>query len=406
MIVTCIVVAATAAGVSKRFSGFSHVGGIVGTSVSAVFLLTLGLMNAYILWKLYVQLKKVIALQPEEATSEGLKFEGGGCLFRSLKRLFRLIDRPWKMYPLGVMFGLGFDTSSEVALLGISGVEGSKGTGIWLIMLFPLLFTVGMCLIDTMDGALMMSLYVAPMKLGGLENNEAGRAEDEDVDLRETFDAEHLLRLDPKESIQPHVEYPPDIDIEQAKPQIDSKAVSRDPPLSPPIKAKDDPIDTGSSSVHLRAAVADPLPFLYYSFILTTLTVICAMVIGMIQLLTLILNVKNPSGNFWNGVAKAGDSYDIIGGGICGMFVVVGGASVAFYGKWRGWVDAKRERMVNAVQMERQEPINDTPVDTKSGKAVAVVEDVRGFQDREAQRSLAGTQSGSAGHGRDRIRLQ
>ena len=67
VVVTCIVVAATAAGVSKRFNGFSHVGGIVGTSVSAVFLLALGMMNAYILWKLYVQLKKVIALQPEES---------------------------------------------------------------------------------------------------------------------------------------------------------------------------------------------------------------------------------------------------------------------------------------------------------------------------------------------------
>ena len=100
----------------------------MGTSVSAVFLLALGMMNVYILWKLYVQLKKVITLQPEEATSEGLKFEGGGCLFRSLKRLFRLIDRPWRCIPLGVLFGLGFDTSSEVALLGISGVEGSKGT--------------------------------------------------------------------------------------------------------------------------------------------------------------------------------------------------------------------------------------------------------------------------------------
>lgn len=50
-------------------------------------------------------------------------------------------SRPWKMYPLGVMFGLGFDTSSEVALLGIASIQGAKGTSIWLILIFPVLFT-------------------------------------------------------------------------------------------------------------------------------------------------------------------------------------------------------------------------------------------------------------------------
>lgn len=65
------------------------------------------------------------------------------------------------MYPLGILFGLGFDTSSEVALLGISAISASQGTSIWLILLFPVLFTSGMCLLDTLDGALMMSLYTS-----------------------------------------------------------------------------------------------------------------------------------------------------------------------------------------------------------------------------------------------------
>lgn len=65
------------------------------------------------------------------------------------------------MYPVGVMFGLGFDTSSEVALLGISALQASKGTSLWFILTFPLLFTSGMCLVDTIDGALMMSLYTS-----------------------------------------------------------------------------------------------------------------------------------------------------------------------------------------------------------------------------------------------------
>ncbi len=65
------------------------------------------------------------------------------------------------MYPLGVLFGLGFDTSSEIALLGISSVQAAKGTSIWVILIFPVLFTAAMCLLDTADGALMMTLYTS-----------------------------------------------------------------------------------------------------------------------------------------------------------------------------------------------------------------------------------------------------
>lgn len=78
VVVTSIVVAATAAGVSKRFDSFSKVGGIIGTSVSAAFLILLGIMNAYILYKLLAQLRTVIHLQPEDEATEAFKIEGGG----------------------------------------------------------------------------------------------------------------------------------------------------------------------------------------------------------------------------------------------------------------------------------------------------------------------------------------
>jgi high-affinity nickel-transport protein len=151
------VVAATAAAVSKRFSNFSHIGGIIGSSVSATFLLLLGAMNIYILWKLIQQLRILIRTPPEHETP--FQIEGGGILFNIFRKLFKVINKPWKMYPLGILFGLGFDTSSEIAILGISSIQAAKGTSIWLILLFPLLFTAGMCMIDTIDGALMMSLY-------------------------------------------------------------------------------------------------------------------------------------------------------------------------------------------------------------------------------------------------------
>lgn len=92
VIITSIVVAATAAAVSSRFDSFSTVGGIIGTSVSAAFLILLGLMNFYILYKLYKQMQKVLDL-PEGHEDEAWKIEGGGVLFNVLKRMFKLINR-------------------------------------------------------------------------------------------------------------------------------------------------------------------------------------------------------------------------------------------------------------------------------------------------------------------------
>ena len=166
-------------------------------------------MNAYILYKLFQQLQKLIASSPYEGANQDFEITGAGCLFHLFKKLFKIIDRPWKMYPLGVMFGLGFDTSSEVALLGIASIQGAKGTSIWLILIFPVLFTVGMCLLDTIDGAMMMALY---------------------------------------------------------------------------------------TSTNLAK---DQIAILYYSIVLTVITVLVAIVIGVIQLLSLILNVAQPEGKFW-----------------------------------------------------------------------------------------------------------
>ncbi|THC97657.1 hypothetical protein EYZ11_002883 [Aspergillus tanneri] len=308
VIVTSIVVAATAAAVSSRFDSFSTVGGIIGTSVSAAFLILLGLMNGYILYKLYKQMQKVLNL-PEGQEEEAWKIEGGGFLFSVLKRMFKLIDRPWKMYPLGILFGLGFDTSSEVALLGISSIEAARGTDFWVILIFPILFTAGMCLLDTTDGALMLSLYIQP--------------------------AANFL---------------------------------------PP---KDEGCQTSGENENEDEVVPsqnhrDPIAFLYYSIVLTTLTVIVAIVIGVIQLLTLVLNVAEPTGRFWDGVETAGDYYDAIGGGICGCFIIFGGLSVLVYKPWRRWIARRHGRPVTYTDEEASQevmPRPDTPILQESGPA-------------------------------------
>jgi len=283
VVVTSIVVAATAAAVSSKFHGFGTVGGIVGSAVSASFLLLLGAMNLYILYRLIVQMKKVLNLAEGEE-EQAWRVEGGGCLFNLLKRMFKIIDRPWKMYPLGVMFGLGFDTSSEIALLGISSIQAAKGTSIWLIMIFPVLFTAGMCLIDTMDGALMLTLYMMPA--------ERYAGETAGTPLMTTTDANEEGQV------------------------VEGQRADR---------------------------AKDPVAFLYYSIVLTCLTVMVALVIGTIQLLTLILNVASPSGRFWDGVQTAGDYYEVIGGAICGSFIVIGGISVLCYKPWRRRVEKARK---------------------------------------------------------------
>lgn len=155
VIITCVVVAATSGALRDRFDGFQRVGNIVGTSVSAAFLLILCAGNAWVMYQLVKRLRLLLREQhrqmrggdeditgPEEDAAAGqLSFEGIGFLSNVFRKLFRIVDRPWKMYPLGVMFGLGFDTSSEIAVLGIASIQGASGTSLWLILIFPVLFT-------------------------------------------------------------------------------------------------------------------------------------------------------------------------------------------------------------------------------------------------------------------------
>jgi high-affinity nickel-transport protein len=84
---------------------------------------------------------------------------GRGLLSRMFRPMFRMISRSWHMYPLGVLFGLGFDTATEIGLLGISAAEAAKGLSFWSILVFPVLFAAGMSLIDTTDNILMLGAY-------------------------------------------------------------------------------------------------------------------------------------------------------------------------------------------------------------------------------------------------------
>ncbi|KAM0324414.1 hypothetical protein ACHAQA_008196 [Verticillium albo-atrum] len=280
VIITCVVVAATSGALRDRFDGLARVGNIVGTAVSATFLLLLCAGNGWVLYRLIQRLNerlaeeqtRVVSTEDEEDEDvqvddavQNLRLEGEGFLATIFRRVFRIVDRPWKMFPLGILFGLGFDTSSEIAILGLSSVHGAQGTSIWLILIFPVLFTAGMCMLDTTDGALMMALYT-------------------------------------------------------------NKAFSR-----------------------------DHVAILYYSIVLTGITVFVSAFIGLVQLLTLIQNIGDLEGGFWDGIEAIGDNFDVIGASICGLFVIIGIGSVVVYRPWRRRAERQGHHHPAATHVNEEE---------------------------------------------------
>ncbi len=152
-------VAATATVLSTHFDQFRSVGGVIGTLVSALFLFAIAAANLIILrsvWRTYRHVRRGGCFVEEDFD---ILLNSRGLLARLFRPLFRLVTTGWHMFPLGFLFGLGFDTATEVALLGLSATEAAQGVSIWSIMVFPALFAAGMSLIDTTDGVLMLGAY-------------------------------------------------------------------------------------------------------------------------------------------------------------------------------------------------------------------------------------------------------
>jgi nickel/cobalt transporter (NiCoT) family protein len=155
----CAAIAAATTTLEARFASFKLVGGAIGTLASALFLFLIAAANLIILRSVYRTFRHVRrgGAFVEEDLNHLLAQRG--LLGRLFRPMFRLVTRSWHMYPLGFLFGLGFDTATEIALIGIAAAEAAKGLPIWSIMVFPALFTAGMSLVDTTDGILMLGAY-------------------------------------------------------------------------------------------------------------------------------------------------------------------------------------------------------------------------------------------------------
>jgi len=145
--------------VTKLQESFNNTAGIIGTSVSALFLLAMAAMNLIIAAGVYRTFRHVRGGGAYVDEDLDILLANRGFLARLLRPVFRLVTQSWHMFPVGFLFGLGFDTATEVSLLTVAATEAAKGLSPWSIMAFPALFAAGMALIDSTDGILMLGAY-------------------------------------------------------------------------------------------------------------------------------------------------------------------------------------------------------------------------------------------------------
>jgi high-affinity nickel-transport protein len=160
VLVACAAIAVTSLAFRGRVGWLQDYGGIVSTLASAFFLLIVALINLLILhtvYKAFQQIKQGKAVN--DVNIDQLATQNGGLMTRLFRFAFKFVNKSWHMYLVGFLFGLGFDTATEVGLLGMSATGASSGMPIWSIMVFPVLFASGMSLIDSLDNFVMVGAY-------------------------------------------------------------------------------------------------------------------------------------------------------------------------------------------------------------------------------------------------------
>jgi high-affinity nickel-transport protein len=139
-------------------SGLHNATGIIGTTMSGTFLYLIALLNLIVLVSIIKVFRKMRRGRYDDAELER-QLDSRGLMNRVFGRYAKKIDAGWKMYPVGMLFGLGFDTATEIALLVLAGSAVVSGLPFYAILSLPILFTAGMCLFDTADGCFMNFAY-------------------------------------------------------------------------------------------------------------------------------------------------------------------------------------------------------------------------------------------------------
>ena len=152
-------IATAAFALRSHFHEFKMIGSIIGTGASAFFLLAIAIINLVVLRGIWHSFRRARRGEPVADDELNLLLSGRGFLARIFRPLFRMVSRSWQMFPVGFLFGLGFDTATEISLFTVAASQASGGMSFGTIMLFPALFAAGMTLIDTTDSVLMVGAY-------------------------------------------------------------------------------------------------------------------------------------------------------------------------------------------------------------------------------------------------------
>ena len=144
--------------IESNLPAFESDGAIVGTLISGAFLYVIALINFLIFWQVYLIYRELRTGQLDQKKLDETLLKRG-FMNRYFGKLFRFVNEPWQIYPIGVLFGLGFDTASEVALIAITVTTAALAFPLWMVMVLPFMFTCGMVLTDTTDGFGMRFAY-------------------------------------------------------------------------------------------------------------------------------------------------------------------------------------------------------------------------------------------------------
>jgi high-affinity nickel-transport protein len=158
VVLASLAVALTANALSDELVSYRQIGGIVGTSASALFLFIIAIANLMVLRGVYRAFR--VAERGDHVTEEQIDalLHQRGWLARMFRPLFRFVSQSWHLYPIGLLFALGFETASEISLFGLAA-QASNAASSWSLLIFPALFAAGMTLVDTTDGVLMLGAY-------------------------------------------------------------------------------------------------------------------------------------------------------------------------------------------------------------------------------------------------------
>ncbi|HEY2531462.1 MAG TPA: HoxN/HupN/NixA family nickel/cobalt transporter [Xanthobacteraceae bacterium] len=154
-----VAIAATAFALNGHFQELKSIGSTIGTGASAFFLLAIAVVNLVILRSVWRSFRKAQRGEPVAEQELNLLLSGNGLLTRLFRPLLRMVSRSRQMFPIGFLFGLGFDTATEISLFTVAASQAAGGMTFGTLMVFPALFAAGMTLVDTTDSVLMVGAY-------------------------------------------------------------------------------------------------------------------------------------------------------------------------------------------------------------------------------------------------------